>query len=128
MELVIGLFAVIMGGGIAVIWSIDIASGRGFDRTHGWLRAREEDSGSLMLPHWLAEYGTAVLLGLSGLLLIATAPAGEPVALVALGALAYTSCNSLGWSLARRDRFAYAVPMLIGLTGSLLALTALALS
>ena len=33
---------------------------------------------------------------------------------IATGALLYTSVNSLAWSLAERDRRAYASPMLTG--------------
>ena len=42
--------------------------------------------------------------------------------MVALGALAYSSLNSLGWALAERARFAYAVPMVVGLVGALVSI------
>ncbi len=42
-----------------------------------------------------------------------------------LGALAYTSLNSLGWVLADRTRHAYAVPMVVGLAGALIAMALL---
>ena len=38
--------------------------------------------------------------------------------MVSLGALAYTSLNSLNWALAERKRLPYAIPMYVGLTGA----------
>lgn len=74
------------------------------------------------MPHWVAEYGTALtlLIGASGLLFDWNA--GRSVALVALGGLAYTSVNSLGWVLADRSRLPYGVPMLAGLVGALISI------
>ena len=43
----------------------------------------------------------------------------------ALGALWYTSTNSLGWATGPSDRRAYAIPMVIGLVGSTTCLIAL---
>jgi hypothetical protein len=122
MSLAIGVFAVVMGIAMAAIWSLDIRAGRGFVAPDGRLRARETSTGSLMAWHWLAEYGTAVALVVGGVLLLADAALGGSVALAALGALAYTSCNSLAWALASRERRPYAIPMLVGLGGSLVAI------
>ena len=41
---------------------------------------------------------------------------------IALGALAYTSLNSLSRVLADRSRLSYGIPMAIGLVGALLAI------
>ena len=50
---------------------------------------------------------------------------GRMLAAVALGALAYTSINSLGWALAEPDRRTYGIPMAVGAVGSLLAVIVL---
>jgi hypothetical protein len=77
------------------------------------------------LPHWLAEYGTALALLTAGIGLILDSTWGRRVGLVALGALVYTSTNALGWALAERERRPYALPMLVGLIGGVTAIVAL---
>ena len=121
MDLLIALFAGIMGAAMAGIWARDIASGVGYDATDGFLRAREVDTEDLMIWHWLAEFGTAGLLMLGAMLLVVGAALGEAVMLLGLGALGYTSANSLGWSLARPDRRSYVYPMGIGLIGAVIS-------
>jgi hypothetical protein len=128
MEVLIALFAGIMGAAMAGIWARDIASGRGFDASQGLIRARESDTDDLMIWHWLAEFGTAVLLVVGATLLLTGAALAEPVMLLGLGALAYTSANSLGWSLARPDRRPYAYPMAIGLGGAIVSAVLLVLT
>lgn len=112
-----------MAAGIAGIWTIDIVRSPEVDRSRGILRARERGAGGLLLPHWLAEYGTAGLLAVGGLGLLLGRETGAWTWVVplALGALAYTSLNSLGWVLADRTRLAYGVPMAVGLAGALAA-------
>ena len=124
MELVVGLFMVVMGVGIAGIWTVDIARSPEVDRTSGLLRARERSNGSLLAPHWIAEYATAMLLVIGGLgLLLANGSGPWTLAVpVSLGALGYTSCNSLGWVLADRSRTGYAIPMAVGLVGAIAGL------
>jgi hypothetical protein len=116
----VALFMLVMGCGIAAIWTVDIARNPEVDRSQGFARARDLRSGSLLLPHWLAEYATAALLIAGGLRLLLGWSIGGWTWLVAvgLGALAYTSLNSLGWALADRARSAYAIPMTIGLLGA----------
>ncbi len=121
MSSLVGVFMLVMGAGIAGIWTIDIVRSPEVDRTRGILRARDRSNGSLLVPHWIAEYATALLLlaGAFGLLL-ATAPgAWSWLVPIGLGALAYTSLNSLGWVLADRSRAAYGIPMAIGLIGAI---------
>ncbi len=118
MDLIIALFAGIMGAAMAGIWARDIASGIGYDATQGFLHARETDTEDLMMWHWLAEFGTAGVLMVGAILLVFGAALAQPVMLLGLGALAYTSANSLGWSLARPERRPYAYPMVIGLVGA----------
>jgi hypothetical protein len=116
----VALFMLVMGAGIATIWTVDIARNPEVDRSQGFVRARDRSSGSLLLPHWVAEYATAALLLAGGLRLLLGWSIGGWTWLVAvgLGALAYTSLNSLGWVLADHSRSAYAIPMGIGLLGS----------
>jgi hypothetical protein len=127
MELLIALFAGIMGAAMAGIWARDIASGVGYDASQGFLHARENETEDLMFWHWLAEFGTAGLLMLGALLLVVGAALATPLMLLALGALAYTSSNSLGWSLARPERRSYVYPMAIGLVGAIISAMALML-
>ncbi len=118
MQVVVGAFLILMAIGIAGIWTIDIVRNPTIDRRRGLLRARD-DAGSVLAPHWIAEYATALLCLAGGIALLQRASA--PVALVvptALGALAYTSLNSLSWVLADRARLPYGVPMAIGLIGA----------
>lgn len=126
MQVIVGAFLIVMGLGIAGIWTMDIARNPAIDRSHGLLRARDS-SGSVLVPHWIAEYATAMLCLLGGLALVfewASAPWSWVVAL-ALGALGYTSLNSLSWVLADRARLAYGIPMVIGLVGALIAIALL---
>ena len=125
MDILVALFAGIMGAAMAGIWARDIASGVGYDVSEGWLHARETETEDLMIWHWLAEFGTAGLLMLGAFLLMFGAALAEPVMLVGLGALAYTSANSLGWSLARPDRRSYVYPMAIGLVGAVVSVAVL---
>lgn len=127
MELLVALFAGVMGAAMAGIWARDIASGVGFDASQGLLKAREIDTEDLMIWHWLAEFGTAGLLMVGALFLVVDVAVAEPVMLLGLGALAYTSSNSLGWSLARPDRRSYVYPMAIGLIGAIISATILIL-
>jgi hypothetical protein len=122
----VGLFMLVMAIGIAGLWSVDIVRSPEVDRSRGLARARDR-SGSLLLPHWIAEYGTAAALLVGGLgLVLGWAPAAWAwLVPVGLGALAYTSCNSLGWVLADRSRLPYGVPMAVGLVGSLVSLALL---
>ncbi|HEU4490887.1 MAG TPA: hypothetical protein VFR74_08450 [Jiangellales bacterium] len=70
--------------------TLDLVRGR-VDLSAGAFRAREEGSGSLLWPHWLAEYGTAAALVVGGAGLLAHLGWGEPVVLLGLGACVYTS-------------------------------------
>ncbi len=124
MDGAVPILLIIMGLSIAVVWTWDIVRGERIDPSAGRLRAREAGE-SLLLPHWIAEYGTAVALITAGAGLIAGVGWGRTLAGVATGALAYTSINSLGWALAEPDRRIYGIPMAVGAVGSLLAVIAL---
>ncbi len=127
MNVPVGLFMLVMGAGIAGIWTVDIVRSPEVDRTRGILRARDRSTGSLLVPHWVAEYATALLLLGGGIWLVSGAATGAWTWLVpiGLGALAYTSLNSLGWVLADRARAVYAIPMVIGLIGAVTSISLL---
>lgn len=93
----IATFMIVMGLAIAGIWTFDIVRGSHVDLSGKLLRARDSD-GSLMLPHWVAEFGTAAaLLGGAVGLLVSTSWA-VTLAAAAMGATWYTSTNALGWA------------------------------
>lgn len=119
--LLVGIFMLVMGCGVAAIWTVDIVRSAEVDRSRGLAAARDRSTGSFLLPHWLAEFATAAILIAGGLRLLLGWSVGGWTWLVAvgLGALAYTSLNSLGWVVADRSRSAYAIPMVIGLVGSI---------
>jgi len=123
MQLVVGVFLFVMGIGIAGIWTIDIIKNPEIDRSRGLARARDR-VGSVMLPHWIAEYATALLCLVGGAALVLgwTSTPWSSVVPIALGALGYTSLNSLSWVLADRSRLSYGVPMAIGLVGALVGI------
>jgi hypothetical protein len=127
MEILVALFAGIIGAAMAGIWARDIMSGHGYDAPHGLLRAREADSDDLMIWHWAAEFGTAFVLVAGAFLLMINAALAEPIMLLGLGGLMYTSTNSLGWSLAAPERSPYVWPMAIGLIGAIVSATVLIL-
>lgn len=114
MVVVSGLM-MLMGLAIAAVWTRDIVAGDKIDLSAGLWQARDgAGDGTLLWPHWIAEYATAGLLIAGGIGLLANTGWARPIAGVGLGALFYTSVNSLGWALAQRDRYAYAAPMVAG--------------
>lgn len=127
MEPAVAVFALVMGAGIAGLWSADLVRGR-VDLSRGAARSRDADSGSLLLPHWLAEFATAGALLAGGVGLLSGFGWAVVLTAAGLGACAYTSVNSLGWALARPERRPYAVPMLVGAVGSLLGVAGLLVS
>jgi hypothetical protein len=127
MEILVAIFGGVVGAAMAGIWARDIMSGHGFDAPHGLLRAREADSDDLMIWHWAAEFGTALVLIAGAFLLLTGAAVAEAVMLVGLGGLLYTSTNSLGWSLAAPERRPYVYPMAAGLIGGAISVVVLVL-
>jgi hypothetical protein len=126
-EILVAIFGGVVGAAMAGIWARDIMSGHGFDAPHGLLRAREADSDDLMIWHWAAEFGTALVLIAGAFLLLTGAAVAEAVMLAGLGGLLYTSTNSLGWSLAAPERRPYVYPMATGLIGGAISVVVLVL-
>ena len=116
---------ILMGVAMTGIWTRDIFSAEQLNISAGRWKARDPETGTLMLPHWIAEYGTAGALIVGAVGLLIDADWGKPLAFVAVGALVYTSINSLGWALAEQTRRPYAVPMAIGAVGGLAAIIGL---
>lgn len=112
---VVPIIMAIDGLAIAGVWTMDIYY-RGLLQD-GFFKSREDDE-RLFWPHLIAEYGTAVGLIAGAYGLYTHADWGRPVALLSLGALAYTSMSSLSWSCAKKERIVYAVPMMISLVGA----------
>ena len=117
MDTVVAVLMILMGAGIAGVWTMDIVKGDKVDLGNGVFRARDGDS--LFWPHWVAEYTTALLLLVGGVGVLADTSWARPLAGFALGALFYTSVNSLGWVLADRERSAYGAPMVAGILVSI---------
>jgi hypothetical protein len=125
MEIGVGTFMIVMATGIVAIWTRDIVTAVSLDVSRGRWKARDPRSQSLLLPHWVAEYGTALTLAIGGLGLLLDWRSSRSISFAALGALLYTSTNSLGWVLADRSRIIYGVPMVIGTCGALICIAIL---
>jgi hypothetical protein len=120
-ETVVPIYMIVQGAAIAAIWTADIASGTLAD---GFFSAKE--NGVLYWPHITAEYITAAGLAAGGIAALTGAGWAGAAAYAALGALLYTSLNSLNWALAEKKRLPYAVPMFVGLFGSVASMVLLA--
>lgn len=113
----IPLFMLVMGIGIAGIWAIDLAAGK-FSNQGNFFKWRNE-GGDFLWTHITAEIATAVFLIIGAMGIYTNKSWAESISLVSLGALTYTSLNSLGWTFAEKSRYAYGVPMAVGLIGSM---------
>jgi hypothetical protein len=113
-------FMLIMGIGIAFIWIMDLVKGKFSGNFFKWV-----ENDQLLWPHLVAEFLTAgsLITGSTGFFL--NSDWRISVSLIALGALAYTSLNSLAWAFKEKERLGYAIPMLIGLIGSAISLAIL---
>ena len=111
---IIPVFLMVDGVALMTMWTIDIHQKK---LLRDGIFSSKED-GKLFWPHLLAEYGTAIGLVVSAYGLYYDKQWAEPVSLVSLGALTYTSLSSMSWSLADKNRYLYAVPMIFSLTGA----------
>ena len=73
------------------------------------------------------QFGTAIALVVGAFLILINAALAEPIMLLGLGGLMYTSTNSLGWSLAAPERSPYVWPMAAGLIGGIISAAVLIL-
>ncbi len=103
---------IIIGTGMAYIWTSDIVSGRFSDRG-SFFQWKEEKT--LLWPHIIAEYLTATGLIAGGIGLFVSGGWALPVSLLALGAVIYSAVNSTGWVLAEKNRLTYGIPIWISL-------------
>lgn len=102
------------GCAMMIIWIMEMFSNPGVDLSEGFFRARERESNNIFWFHIVAELITAVLLVASGILLVMREENSYPIVFFALGALFYSSLNSMGWAFASRERYNYAYPMIGG--------------
>jgi hypothetical protein len=114
------VFLVIMGMGISGIWSMDITKGKFKDQGH--LFSWKNEAGEFLWTHILAEYLTAGMLIIGGTGLFLDTDWSVSLAMIALGALGYTSLNNLGWTFVKKERKGYAIPMMLGLVGCIISI------
>jgi len=122
-SLFVPVFMILLGAGIAGIWAMDIIKGKFNDQSSffNWVN----DGGDKMWPHIFAEYITAAGLIAGGIAMFTLRAWATSFSLVFLGALCYTSLNSLGWVFAQKDRIGYGIPMMAGLTGGVASIVIL---
>lgn len=124
----VSIIMICCGLAIAGIWTADILKGEKIDISNGLFKARDSECNSLMWPHWIAEYSTGIGLIIGGVGIFLNISWSYNLSLIVLGALLYTSMNSLSWAFANKERLSYAIPMLISFVGAcfsiLLILTA----
>ena len=104
-----------MGLGIAGLWLKDFFGNRFEGKFFEW-----RDGDNIMWPRILAEMLTAILLLLSGIGTLMAAGWAEVLTFFSLGAIFYASFDSLGWTFAKKGRWAYSALMLAGLIGSVI--------
>ena len=104
---------------LIIIWITNLSKNPDIDLSPGFFKAREKDSRNLFWFHIVAELLTGTILIISGIILISRDVNAYPFVHFALGALFYSSLNSLGWAFAYREWYLYAIPMTIGLLVSL---------
>ena len=108
----------ITGVGIGTVWTLDLVSQKNITMNGSIFKARDKGTNQVMWPHLLAEYGTAASAIVSAIGLYRKEPWAEPMALVTSGLITYTSINSMAWVVSEKERFAYAIPMMIGLASA----------
>ena len=105
---------------IAGLWIVDLLRGDKIDSSKGFWALRDLETGQRLLPHLLAETMTSVGLAAAAIGCLSSRTWARELALIALGALVYTSLNSLSWVMGDRERWAYGVPMLAALVGAMI--------
>lgn len=120
-NLIIAFILIMTGIAMIIIWIIDINENPEVDMTGGFFRAREKNSNNIFWFHITAELITAILLIMAGIIIVLKAERLIPLVFLSLGALFYSSLNSLGWVFACQHRKKYAFPIITGLTIAVLS-------
>lgn len=107
-EFIIPGFLVLMGIGVAGIWTADLLSGKFSGQGHLF---RWKEGENMVWPHLLAEYLMALALVTGGAGLWLGQSWALPVSLLSLGAIIYSAINSSGWVIAKKERIAYGIPI-----------------
>lgn len=108
----------ITGIGIGTVWTLDLISQKNINMNGSIFKARDKSTNQLIWPHLVAEYSTATVSIISAVGLYNNKNWAKPLSLIASGLVAYTSVNSMSWVLSEKGRYAYAIPMMIGLTSA----------
>lgn len=124
-NLIISFFMLMIGCAMMILWIMEMFNNPEVDMSAGFFRAREKQSNNIFWFHIVAELITAVLLVASGIILVMRDENLYPVAYFALGALFYSSLNSMGWAFAYRERYNYAYPIIGGFMLSVIAIIVL---
>lgn len=117
--MIISFLQIMCGTSIILIWIMNLSKNTESDLSGGFFRAREKESRNIFWFHIVAELITGIALIASGIILLSRDFNLYPVVYFALGALFYSSLNSLGWAFANKERYVYIIPMTIGLVISL---------
>lgn len=108
---------ILIGAGVIGIWLKDIISGKFSSQGNffNWV----EGENRLWL-HIFAEFLTGILLIASGIGILLSQTWAPKLELLGLGALIYSSINSSGWVLHKKERLPYGIPIWISLLISIL--------
>lgn len=117
MEIAFASFMILMAIGIISVWVKEIVSAQKMVNYFGW-----KEGENLLWPHITVEIITGVLLLIAGIGTFMEVNWAGMLGFFSMGALFYTSFNSLGWILAKKDRRSFAIPMILGLVGSVVFL------
>ncbi|MBW1614084.1 MAG: hypothetical protein JRJ57_08950 [Deltaproteobacteria bacterium] len=128
MYMLVSFLLLIIGIAMLVIWIADINNNPEIDFSKGFFKARGKASGELFCFHIIGEVLTGIMLILSGIIILYRTPEWMPCAYFSLGALFYTSLNSLGWAFARKERKRYGIPITAGLIISIFSFIILLLN
>ena len=124
LDLIIAFMLIMTGIAMIAIWIIDINDNPEVDMTNGFFHAREKHSNNIFWFHIVVEMITALLLIMGGIIIVIKAERLFPLVYLSLGALFYSSFNSLGWVLAYQNRRRYVYPIIAGLSIAVLSAVA----
>ena len=104
---------VLMGLGMFAFWLFELKKNYLVLKSQSFIWKNEK--GEKMWFHVSVELLTAVLLIVSGILLLMGKSIAIPLVLFAAGLLFYASLNSLSWVFAEKSRYKLAFPMIFGI-------------